>query len=48
MLASESDAVKEVIETATTLAVDEVQQIYNAMMSALAGAVNKAAGIALL
>jgi hypothetical protein len=48
MLASECDAVKEVIETATTLAVIEVEQIYNAMMTALAGAVNKAAGVALL
>jgi hypothetical protein len=48
MLESECDAVKEVIETATTLAVMEVEQIYNAMMTALAGAVNQAAGVALL
>ena len=48
MLAGEGDAVKEVIETATTLVALEVEQIYNAMMIALAGAVNTAAGVALL
>lgn len=48
MLAGQCDDLKSAIETVTTLAVAEVQQIYTAILGALTGAVNKAAGIALL
>lgn len=48
LLASEADAVKVLLETMTTLAVFEVQTILNAIISALAAAVNAAVGFALL
>jgi hypothetical protein len=47
-LASQCDAVKELIETVATLVAGEVQQVYDAIIGALGAAVNKAAGIALL
>jgi hypothetical protein len=48
LLDSESDAIKTIIETITTLVVFEVQTILNAIMKALATAVNAAVGIVLL
>ena len=48
LLQSECDAVKTLVETATTLVVLEVQQICAAILDALSGAVNKAVGVALL
>jgi hypothetical protein len=48
LLASESDAIKTIIETITSLAVYEVQTILNAIISALATAVNAAVGFTLL
>lgn len=48
LLASESDAIKTIIETITTLDVYEVQTILNAIVSALATAVNTAVGFTLL
>lgn len=48
LLASESDAIKTIIETITSLVVSEVQTILNSILSALATAVNTAVGFALL
>jgi hypothetical protein len=48
LLDSEADAVKVLIETVTTLVVLEVQTILNAIVGALAGAVNASVGFALL
>lgn len=48
LLDSQADAVRVLIETMTTLAVFEAQKIRDAIISALAGAVNTAVGFALL
>ena len=47
-LASQCGAVMDLIRTVATLIVEEVQQIYNAIIGALGAAVNKAVGMALL
>jgi hypothetical protein len=47
-LASQCTAVRELIETVATLAVEEVEKIYNAIVGALSSAVNTAIGITLL
>jgi hypothetical protein len=48
LLDSQTDAVRVLIETMTTLAVFEAQKIRDAIISALVGAVNTAVGFALL
>jgi hypothetical protein len=48
LLDSEVDAIETIIETVQTLLVLEVQAILNAIMSALAKAVNAAVGVALI
>jgi hypothetical protein len=47
-LASQCGAVMDLIRTVATLVVEEVQAIYNAIVSALDGAVNQAIGVTLL
>ncbi len=47
-LASQCGAVMDLVRTVATLVVEEIQQIYNAILGALGDAVNKAIGVTLL